>query len=49
MWNECRYKDEEEPADDFYQESNREALIEDDELTSTEVGFMLGYEEEFDE
>jgi hypothetical protein len=45
MWNECRYKDEEKAADDFYEEYNREALLEDDELSPTEAAFMLGYEE----
>lgn len=46
MWNEDRYKeDEDEAADDFYNEESREALVEDDELSPREAGFMHGYEE----
>lgn len=48
MWNEDRYKEEEdESADDFYREDKREALIEDDEISPREAGFMHGYEEGF--
>ena len=43
MWNEDQY--EEENEDDFYTEENRRALVEDDELSPTEAGFMQGYEE----
>ena len=31
--------------DSIYSESVREQLLEDDELTPTEVGFMKGYDE----
>ena len=41
LWNEDRYKDEEE--EDVYGEEAREALMEDDELSPEEAGFMNGY------
>jgi hypothetical protein len=45
LWNEARYLEENEENEDFYREENRRALIDDDELTPTEAGFMKGYEE----
>ena len=45
MWNEDRYEDEDEPADDFYKEASRDTLVEDDEISPTEAGFMQGYDQ----
>ncbi len=42
MWNE---EYEEDESEDLYKEYDREALVEDDELTPVEAGFMQGYEE----
>lgn len=41
-----RYTDEEESEDDtsIYSKDVRESLLEDDELSSAEEGFMNGYE-----
>ena len=39
FWNEDRYGDEE----DVYGESSREELVDGDELTPEEDGFMQGY------
>lgn len=41
FWNEDRYRDEE----DVYGEDSREELVEDDQLTPEEDGFMQGYME----
>ena len=41
FWNEDRYGDEE----DIYGENSREELVEGDELTPEEAGFMQGYME----
>jgi len=41
LWNEDRYKDEE----DVYGEESREDMIDDDGLTPEEAGFMKGYME----
>ena len=45
MLNEDRYKNEDEEADDFYREDNRQDLVDNDELSPIEAGFMRGYEE----
>lgn len=42
FWNEDRYDEEEE---DVYGEDSREELVEDDQLTPEEDGFMQGYTE----
>lgn len=42
FWNEDERYDEEE---DIYGESSREELVEGDELTPEEAGFMQGYME----
>jgi len=34
---------EEEREDEFYSEDRMEALIEDDEISPAEEGFMMGY------
>lgn len=39
LWNEDRYDEEE----DVYNEDSREELVEGDELTPEEAGFMQGY------
>lgn len=41
FWNEDRYDEEE----DVYGEDSREGLVEDDQLTPEEDGFMQGYME----
>ena len=41
FWNEDRYKD----GGDIYGETSREELVEGDELTPEEDGFMQGYME----
>lgn len=41
FWNEDRYNEEE----DVYGEASREELVEGDELTPEEAGFMQGYME----
>lgn len=43
----AHYKDEEdvEAEESIYDESKREDLVEDDEMTPEEEGFMRGYEE----
>lgn len=41
FWNEDKYIDEE----DVYGEDSREEMIEGDELTPEEAGFMQGYME----
>jgi len=38
FWNEDRYEEE-----DIYGEESREGLVEDDQLTPEEAGFMQGY------
>jgi len=38
-------KEDEEDSEDFYEKKNREALVDDDELTLGEDGFMQGYED----
>jgi len=38
LWNEDRYNDE-----SVYNESSREELVEDDEMSPEEAGFMQGY------
>ena len=39
FWNEDRYKDDE----GIYSETSREELVDGDELTPEEDGFMQGY------
>lgn len=41
FWNEDRYND----GESIYSESSREELIDGDELTPEEAGFMQGYME----
>ncbi len=41
LWNEDRYNEEE----DVYGESSRHELVEDDEMSAEEAGFMQGYME----
>ncbi len=41
FWNEDRYKDEEEEG--VYGENSREELVDEDQLTPEEDGFMRGY------
>jgi len=41
FWNEDRYNEEE----DVYGEMSREELVDDDQLTPEEAGFMQGYME----
>ena len=41
FWNEDRYKDEE----GVYGETSREELVDEDQLTPEEDGFMRGYME----
>lgn len=36
---------EDEDEDDFYKEDSRDALVEDDELSPAEAGFMQGYDQ----
>ena len=43
FWNEDRYGDGEE--EDIYGETSREELIDGDQLTPEEAGFMQGYME----
>jgi len=38
--------DREEETDDVYNPDEREALLEDDEITDAEAGFMEGYTQE---
>jgi hypothetical protein len=38
--------DREEETDDIYNSKEREEMLEDDEITAAEEGFMLGREEE---
>lgn len=39
FWNEDRYKE------DFYNEESMEELVDDDQITPEEAGFMQGYME----
>jgi len=41
LWNEDKYKDEE----GVYSKESRDSLVEDDEITPEEAGFMQGYSE----
>jgi hypothetical protein len=36
--------EEEKPAEDIYNEESREEMLEADEITATEEGFMRGFE-----
>jgi hypothetical protein len=44
-----KLEDEEELEMDIYDEDNASSMLDDDELSAGEEGFMLGYEADFDE
>ncbi len=42
-------KEEDKPDIDVYDERGASDLLDDDEVSASEEGFMLGYEADFDE